>query len=143
MNVSTAKDKAQGVIATRRDRLAEKRLARVEDKYETLRAENEVLRREFKETQTLQDRLLKALETRTNGDQALVREKPRRRWVRVLVVGGAAAALVTRREQITQWIRQRFGGGGSLYDGESQTFPEDRPSAAPGGEGAPSKQTPS
>jgi uncharacterized protein YigA (DUF484 family) len=136
MNVSTAKNKVQAVMATGRERLAEKRLARVEEKYESLRSENEVLRREFKENQALQERLLKTLETRPSSDQTEVRQKPRRRWFRVLVLGGAAAALVTRREQIARWVRQTWGGAEDLYESERQSLPETGPTVAPTGDAA-------
>jgi hypothetical protein len=129
MKTSTMKDKAGSAVATGRERLAEKRLARVEDRYESLRSENEVLRREFKESQALQDRLLKALEVGPSS-AVHVKQKPRRRWLRVLILGGAATAIVARREQVGRLVRQTFGNGREPYGTQPQSFPDDISSGA-------------
>jgi regulator of replication initiation timing len=109
------------VVARRGERRAQKRLDTLEEENRKLQTENEALRKEFRESRSIQERVLKVLE-----DRPVVEVKRRRgSLLRLLVVGAGAYVLGTRAgreryEQIVAWVRQRFGRG----DREDYRIPE-------------------
>jgi hypothetical protein len=101
----SARNRAQAVSHSMKDRALEKRLDRVSEEADRLQFENDLLRDEVTETRSEHHRILDMLEARLSEPEAETqtgKRSHRGRWLLfVLTLGGGAFA----------WVRMRTQGG--------------------------------
>ena len=109
---------------SRRNRRVDKSLGRLQEDNQRLAVENETLRKEFKESRNLQDRMLKALEERP----VVERTKRPRSLLKTIVVGigGFVLGVQAGRELLhkgTAWVSSRVRRSESATPSSSMGVP--------------------
>ena len=110
----SARNRAQAVSHSMKDRALEKRLDRVSEEADRLKFENDLLRDEVAETRSEHHRILDMLETRLMDPEAETQDGKRShrgRWLLfVLALGGGAYTWVRMRAQgdhRDEWVELR------------------------------------